>query len=329
VEEEVVVDRDATVGAEPGRQAGPGGALAVGLVLTLAFAGLEVLVGLISGSLALVADAGHMLVDSAGLVLALAATLIARKPADLRRTFGYARSEVLVVPVHVFLMLAIAGFIVYEAVGRIGAEAEIDGFPVLIVGIAGLAVNLVAFRLLHGHGHDNLNARGAALEVAADALGSIGVIASAAILLATGWTGADVLIGLGIGALVVPRAISLLRHALSILFESAPRGTDLAAIQRNAQAVPGVNALHDLHVWSLAPSFAALSAHVEMDTMDGCERKLAALAAVLLKEHGIGHVTLQPETRTLHDEIACCLYPDAAVEGAHHHRFPADRSRGR
>jgi cobalt-zinc-cadmium efflux system protein len=293
-------------------------------VLTLGFAGLEVLVGLISGSLALVADAGHMLVDSAGLVLALAATLIARKPADLRRTFGYVRAEVLVVPLHVFLMLGIAGFIVYEAVGRIGGDPEIDGLPVLVVGVAGLAVNLVTFRLLHGHGHTNLNARGATLEVAADALGSVGVIASAAILLVTGWTGADVVIGLAIGALVVPRAISLLRHALSILLESAPRGTDLAAIQRDAQAVPGVNALHDLHVWSLAPSFAALSAHVEMDTMDGCELRIASLAAVLLKEHGIGHVTLQPETRQLHEEIACCLYPDAPVEAGHDHRPRAD-----
>ena len=304
---------------------GPGRALAVGLVLTLGFAGLEVLVGAMSGSLALVADAGHMLVDSAGLVLALAATLISRKPADLRRTYGYVRVEVLVVPLHVFLMLGIAVFIVYEAVGRIGGDPEIDGLPVLVVGLAGLAVNLVTFRMLHGHGHTNLNARGATLEVAADALGSVGVIVSATILLVTGWSGADVVIGLAIGALVVPRAVSLLRHALSILLESAPRGTDIAAIQRDARAVPGVNALHDLHVWSLAPSFAALSAHVELDTMEGCERKIAALAALLLKDHGIGHVTLQPETGQLHEEIACCLYPDAPVEAGHNHEPRAGR----
>jgi cobalt-zinc-cadmium efflux system protein len=149
----------------------PGRALAIGLALTLAFAVVEVAAGVLSGSLALVADAGHMLVDSAGLVLALAATLIARRPRDLRRTYGYARVEVLVVPVHVMLMLMIAGYIVYEAIRRIGGEPEIQGVPVLVVGLIGLGINIVTFRLLHGHSHDNLNARGAMFEVMADMLG--------------------------------------------------------------------------------------------------------------------------------------------------------------
>lgn len=292
-------------------------ALAAGLFLTLGFAALEVLVGIASGSLALVADAGHMLVDSAGLVLALAATAIARRPADLRRTYGYARAEVLVVPLHVLLMLGIAGYIVYEAIDRIGGQPEIDGLPVLLVGIAGLVVNLVTFRLLHGHHKTNLNARGALLEVGADALGSIGVIVSAVIIATTGWNAADVVIGFAIGALVVPRAVALLRSALAILLEGAPPGTDLDSLERDMITVPGVTALHDLHVWSLAPSFVALSAHVEVETMEGCEKPMAGVAALLREKYGIEHVTLQPETRELHEQIACCEFPDTRVSHAH------------
>ena len=294
-------------------------ALAAGLALTLSFAAVEVVAGIASGSLALVADAGHMLVDSAGLVLALVAALIARRPRDLRRTYGYGRAEVLVVPLHVLLMVGIAAYIVYEAVNRIGGEPEIQGLPVLAVGIVGLAINFITLRLLRGHSHDNLNARGAMFEVMADMLGSVGVIISAVVLLTTGWTGVDIIISLAIGALVVPRAVSLLRISLSILLESTPPGTNLTAITSDVTAVPGVLAVHDLHIWALAPSFVSMSAHIEVDRMEGCETVLTDISRLMRDKHEISHVTLQPETASLHEAIECCLYPDSQTGDSHKH----------
>ncbi len=292
----------------------PGRALLLGLLLTLAFAAIEAAAGVLSGSLALISDAGHMLVDSAGLVLALAATVIARRPADERRSYGYARAEVLVVPLHVLLMLGIAGYIVYEAIERAQNPVAITPWPVVAVGAVGLGVNLLVLRLLSEHGRHNLNARGAALEVAADALGSIGVLIAGFVLLATGWTPIDLVVSIGIAAFVVPRALALLRQAVDILLEGAPGHVSLTDIERDALAVPGVRALHDLHVWSLAPHFVALSAHVELDSMADSERAIAGLATMLRERHGIAHVTLQPETRELHLAVECCELPD--VDGS-------------
>ena len=292
----------------------PQQALGFALGLTLAFAAVEVVTGFLSGSLALLADAGHMLVDSAGLGLALAAALIARRPSDSRRSYGYARAEVLAIPLHVALMLAITGYIVYSAIGRIGDHPDIQAVPVLVAGTIGLVINLIVMRMLHPHVEGNLNARAARLEVIADAAGSVGVIASGLIIAATGWTTVDVIVSLAIGVLVVPRAVSLLRQALSILLESTPPGMDVGRMEQDATAIPGVVALHDLHVWSLAPSFVALSAHVEMERMEGCERPMAALATLFREQYGIGHVTLQPETRELHAAIACCEFPDKRAE---------------
>lgn len=293
------------------RHAGPGRALGVALLLTIGFAAVEAAVGTVVGSLALVSDAGHMLVDSAGLTLALAATAVARLPADTRRSYGYARAEVLVVPLHVLLMFGIAGFIVYEAVGRIGKPVEVLAWPVVVVGLAGLAVNLLVVRLLLVHGERNLNARGALLEVVADTLGSVGVVVAGAVVLATGWTPIDLVVSIGIAGLVLPRGATLLRQAVDILLEGAPRHVSLRSIEEDARSVDGVLALHDLHVWSLAPHFVALSAHVEVPTMEGCERVIAELAALLRDRHGIDHVTLQPETRELHAAVECCALPDA------------------
>ena len=293
--------------------------LALGLALTLGLAAIEVIGGVVAGSLALISDAGHMLVDSAGLMLALGAAILARRPSDLRRTYGYARIEVLVVPVHVMLMLGVAGFILFEAVRRIGDPVDIEARPVLIVGVAGLAVNLVVLRLLHGEREHNLNVRGAWLEVFADTAGSAGVIVSALIVMFTGWTGADLIVSVLLALFILPRAAMLLRQALSVLLESAPRGVDARAIEEDARTVPGVRALHDLHVWALTPAFVALSAHVEVDSMDRCGEPIARLAVMLRERHGIDHVTLQPETPALHDEIACCLFPDRTPSAGHVH----------
>lgn len=297
----------------------PGRALAAALGLTLGFAFVEAAAGVLAGSLALLSDAGHMLIDSAGLLLALAATVVSRRPADMRRSYGYARAEVLVVPLHVLLMLGIAGFIVYEAVQRIGEPVEVLGWPVLLVGVVGLGVNLVVVRLLLEHSDLNLNARGALLEVIADTLGSVAVIVSGAMIAATGWSAVDIVASLAIAALVLPRAGSLLRQAVEILLEGAPGHLSLRRIEEDARRIPGVLALHDLHVWSLAPHFVALSAHVEVSSMEGCERVIAGLARMLRQEHGIAHVTLQPETREVHEAVECCALPDSDGILAHLH----------
>lgn len=301
----------------PHPHGGPGRVLALGLGLTLAFAAVEVVGGLLSGSLALISDAGHMLVDSAGLMMALAATVIARRPSNLKRTYGYVRAEVLVVPLQVLLMLGLAGYIVYEAIQRAGNPPDIAGLPVLIVGVLGLGMNILVFRLLAPFSDQNLNARAARLEVGMDAAGSSAVIISAIVLLTTGWAGIDLLASVLIAVMVAPRAAMLMRHVVSILLESAPRGIDTRRIEEDANQVPGVVALHDLHVWSLTPSFVALSAHVEVDSMDGCGAPIAELTRIIRERHGIMHVTLQPETHELHETLECCELTDAMSGHVH------------
>jgi cobalt-zinc-cadmium efflux system protein len=302
-------------------------ALIAGLGLTAAFVVIEAVAGYLTDSLALVSDAGHMLADSAGLVLALGAATLARRPATGRHTYGYARFEVLVVPLHVGLLMAIGGYIVVESVRHLRDTPAIDTTPVILVGIAGLLVNLLVVRLLHRHAAENMNMRAAALEATVDAVGSVAVIISAAVIAMGGWAGIDALVGLAIAALIVPRAWSLLRQAGDILLEGAPAGMEPGAVESAAREVEGVIALHDVHVWSIAPSFPALSAHVELADVACTEHILTDLATLFRDRFGIGHVTLQPETPKLHEAMECCLSPDAALlePEAHTHGTVAAR----
>ena len=305
----------------PGSHQSPRRALLIGLALTLTFVVVEAVTGLLAGSLALVSDAGHSLTDSAGLLLALAAATLSRRAPDARHTYGYARFEVLAVPVHVTLLFGIAAYILWESVQRIGGGHTIDTGPVLVVGTAGLVVNLVVIRLLQSHSHDNLNARAAKLEAASDAAGSVLVIVSTAFIALGGWSGVDALTGVAIALFILPRAWTLLRQAADILLESAPAGLDPEAIIAASSAVEGVIAMHDVHVWSIAPRFPALSAHVEIADVTCTEHILTELASMLREQFGIGHVTLQPETPALHEAMECCLSPDAGlIQGpAHQH----------
>jgi len=288
-------------------------ALIAGLGLTIAFVVIEAVAGYFTDSLALVSDAGHMLADSAGLILALGAATLARRPAGGRRTYGYARFEVLVVPIHVVLLAIIALYIVVQSVAHLRDTPTIETTPVIVVGVAGLLVNLLVVRLLHGHGEHNLNMRAAALEATVDAIGSVAVVTSAIVIAFGGWAGIDAIVGLAIAALIVPRAVTLLQQAGDILLESAPAGVDPRAVEAAAREVQGVLALHDVHVWSIAPSFPALSAHVELADVACTEHILTDLAALFRERFGIGHVTLQPETPALHEAMECCLSPDAAL----------------
>jgi cobalt-zinc-cadmium efflux system protein len=293
--------------------------LLAGVVATLGFVVIEIAVALWTHSLALLSEGGHMLADAGGMLLALAAATAARRPADSKRTYGYARFEVLAVPVHVTLLAAMAAYIAWEAIDRLRAPQSIHAAPVIVVGLGGLAVNLLVVRLLHHHAEHNMNARAASLEAMSDALGSIGVVASATFIALGGWRGADALVGLAIVAFIVPRAVFLLRQAASILLEGAPPGLDPAEIIAASNAVEGVLALHDVHVWSIAPSFPALSAHVELNDVACTEHVLTDLAALMQERFGIGHVTLQPETPRLHEQMNCCLSPDAARMSDHTH----------
>lgn len=288
-------------------------ALLAGLLVTATFVVIEAVAGFLTNSLALVSDAGHMLADSAGLILALGAATLARRPAGGRHTYGFARFEVLVVPIHVVLLAAIAGYIAFESVNHLRDTPNIDTTPVIVVGLAGLLVNLAVVRLLHNHGSNNLNVRAATLEATVDAAGSVAVVVSAVIIALGGWAGIDAITGLLIAALVVPRAWSLLKVAGDILLESAPPGLDPQAIEAAACDVEGVVALHDVHVWSIAPAFPALSAHVELSDVACTEHVLTDLATLFRDRFGIGHVTLQPETPTLHEAMECCLSPDASL----------------
>src|SRR3954463_696727 len=224
-------------------------ALVLGLTVTVLVA--EVVGAVVSGSLALLADAGHMATDAAGIALALGAGTLAQRPASARRTFGWQRVEILAAVANGLLLLGVAGYVLVEAVLRIGRPAEIDSGLMMAVAGAGLVVNLVSLALLHGGRRDSLNVRGAYLEVLGDAFGSLAVLAAGVVIATTGGTYADTLASLASGVLVVPRAWRLLREALDVLLEAAPRGVDLDDVRSHILGVQGVLGVHDLHAWTI------------------------------------------------------------------------------
>ncbi len=264
------------------------------LLLTFAFAGIEALAGWWSGSLALLADAAHMLTDASSLGLAAAAAWLARRPPSLRHSYGFARAEVLAALVNSVLMLILLGFIVHEAIGRIGAPREIEGGAVVGVAIIGLMVNLLVAWLL-SRGTQTLNSRAALLHVMGDALGSVAAIAAGLVILITGWTPIDALLSMLVALLILVSALRLVREAVHVLMEGVPFDLQLDAIGRELAALDGVLRVHDLHIWTLASGSVALSAHMEVRTLDDWPRILDAARDLLDARHGIHHVTLQPE----------------------------------
>ncbi len=305
-----------------GHNEGTRRALFAGLAITLAVVIAEAVTGILAGSIALFSDAGHAFADSAGLLLAAGAVTLGQRAPDVRRTYGYARFEVLALPLHALLLTAIAIYVIVESVMRLRSPSHVDVLPVFVVAALGLVANIVIMRLLHTHAHENVNARAARIEAMADALGSIAVIISTIIIALGGWRGVDAIAGLAIALFILPRAWSLFRQAAEILLEGAPAGIDPEEIIAAGNAVEGVIAMHDVHVWSIAPSFPALSAHVELEDVNCTEHILTDLAAMYRRRFGIGHVTLQPETPALHEAIRCCMSPDAALlatPDSHHH----------
>ena len=275
--------------------------LTVVLVLTLAVLGAEVVGAVVSGSLALLADAGHMATDAVGIALALGAVSLAQRPARGRRTFGWQRIEILAAVANGLLLLLVAGYVLVEAVRRIGDPPEIGSGLMLSVAAVGLMVNLVSLAVLH-RGRESLNVRGAYLEVLADALGSVAVIVAALVIMVTGWTPADIVASAVIGVLVLPRAWHLLREALDVLLEAAPRGVDLDAVRTHILEVDGVIGVHDLHAWTITSGLPVLSAHVVV-TDDALAaghggRVLDSLCECLGAHFDMDHCTFQIEAET-------------------------------
>ncbi|MDF2576282.1 MAG: cation transporter, partial [Agromyces sp.] len=278
--------------------------LAVAIAIIAAFLVVQVVGGLLSGSLALLADAGHMASDLIGLVVALMAAIVAARPATDRQTYGYRRAEVLGALVNGVVLVVVAVSVAVSAIARLitgdGGEAhEVQGWPMLLVAVLGLAANLAAMLVLRGGATDSVNMRGAYLEVLADLIGSALVIAAAGVILLTGFDAADPIASLLIAALIVPRAFSLLRDVVRVLFESAPPDTDVAEIRDHLLGAPGVVAVHDVHVWQITSGSPVFSAHVEVDA----EVFASGRAGELLDELGgclsdhfdVAHSTFQLE----------------------------------
>jgi len=284
----------------------------IALGLTSTFLIAEVIAGLMLNSLALLADAAHMFTDAAALGVSLAAVRIARRPADSRRTYGYYRFEILAAAFNALLLFAVAIYILYEAWQRFNSAAEVQPTGMLVVAVLGLLINLISMWLLSSGKDESLNLKGAYLEVWSDMLGSLGVIAAAVLIRYTGWVWLDTLVAVGIGLWVLPRTWILLKDTLNILLEGVPEGVDLAKVEQALRATPGVTDLHDLHIWALTSGKHSLTSHIVYDrsAVDG-DQLLVVLRAVLSREFGVHHVTLQLEATPCDEADASHTYQAA------------------
>ncbi len=275
------------------------GPLTIALVLIVVFLVVQTITGIVTGSLALLSDAGHMATDALGLGMALAAIRLASRNTEHRgRTFGLYRLEILAALANAALLFGVAGYVLYEAVSRFSDPPDVESLPVLIVGSLGLAVNIVAFLLLRAGAKESLNVEGAYVEVLSDTLGSIGVIVGAAVMWATGWGWVDPVIGAGIGLFILPRAWRLGREALRILLQQAPGHVDIDALAADLAGIDGVVDVHDLHVWTLTSEMEVLTAHLVTRTGIDTHAVLDRAREVLAERHGLRHATLQVEPDT-------------------------------
>lgn len=288
-------------GAPPGGTAAHGyrGQLRIALSITVVITLAELAGGLLADSLALIADAAHMATDALGLAMALLAIHFAARPPTGRRTFGYARAEILAALANCLLLLGVGGYVVYEAVERIIAPASTSGGLTVVFALVGLVGNMVSLTLLMRGRQQSINVRAAFLEVAADALGSVAVLVSAAVILTTGWRTADPVASLAIALMIVPRTVKLLRETVNVLLEAAPEGVDMAQVRAHILALPGVEDVHDLHAWTITSGMPVLSAHVVVSSEalgdPGHEKMLHDLQGCLGDHFDVAHCTFQLE----------------------------------
>ncbi|MEV6400303.1 cation diffusion facilitator family transporter [Streptomyces sp. NPDC051907] len=275
------------------------GRLRIALAITLSVTVLEIVGGVLSGSLALIADAAHMATDAVGLGMALLAIHFANRPAGANRTFGFARAEILAALANCVLLLGVGGYLLFEAVQRFITPAETKGGLTIAFALVGLVANMISLSLLVRGQKESLNVRGAYLEVLADTLGSLTVLVSAGVILLTGWQAADPIASLAIGLMIVPRTFKLLRETLNVLLEAAPQGVDMADVRAHIVALPGVEDVHDLHAWTITSGMPVLSAHVvvSQDALDavGHEKMLHDLQGCLGDHFDVEHCTFQLE----------------------------------
>lgn len=270
--------------------------LLLALTLTGGFMVAEVIGGLVSGSLALIADAGHMATDTAALALAWFSTRLARRPATVLRSYGYHRAQVLAAFINGSVLIGVSLWIVVEALQRIFAPVEVRGEMMLAVAMLGLAVNVAAFAVLHGGGSENLNIRGALLHVVADLLGSAAAILGAIVIIFTGWTPVDPLLSILVALLIVRSAWSLVTRAWHVLMEGAPEGFDVDALVRELkEAAPGVIDVHHVHVWALTPERPLVTLHARIEEDASHEDVLFRLSTALRARFGLEHATIQIE----------------------------------
>ena len=270
--------------------------------LTFTYFIVEVLGGLLTNSLALLADAAHMLTDVGGLGLALFATWISQRPASPAKTYGYYRVEILAALANAVVLFLISFYILYEAYRRFQEPPEVQSLPMLAVAVVGLVVNLVGIYNLRRVSKESLNLQGAFLEVVSDTLGSLGVIVAGLIIYFTGWYYADPIFSVLIGLFILPRTWGLMTQAVNVLLEGTPAHINLKVVEDAMRSVPGVAAVHDLHVWTITSGMDSLSAHVvlaESLSLQAGQKILETLNAELKKKFGIEHTTIQVEYASL------------------------------
>src|SRR5918993_5459582 len=267
--------------------------LAVVLVLTASFTVVEIMGGILTGSLALLADAGHMLSDNLSLGVALFAAWLAGRPATPAKSFGYRRAEILAALANGITLVALSIWVFAEAYARLSVPSEVLGAPMLAVATLGLLVNAAGATILYRSGGESLNVEGALRHVLADALGSVGAMAAAATIILTGWRYAYPLISIAIRLLILGSSWTLLRDSINILLEATPRGLNAGEVGQKMAAAEGIIEVHDLHIWTITSGFPALSAHVLVGRYEDCHARRRELEELLTNEYGISHTTLQ------------------------------------
>ncbi|MGB3323713.1 MAG: cation diffusion facilitator family transporter [Mycolicibacterium fortuitum] len=264
---------------------------------------LELVTALLINSIALLADAGHMLTDLVAMFMGLTAVLLAKRGSTSpARTYGWHRAEVFTAVANAALLLGVAGFILYEAFERLGNAPDVPGVPMIVVALAGLAANAVVVMMLRSHSKDSLAVKGAYMEVVADTVGSIGVLVAGVVTVTTGWPYADVVVAVLVALWVLPRAIALARAALRILSESSPQHIDVDELRAALESVDGVTGVHDLHVWTLVPGKDMVTAHL---TSNADTARVLDDARALLNARGLAHATVQVEPPESADDCSC------------------------
>ncbi|MCH7580383.1 MAG: cation transporter [Chloroflexi bacterium] len=298
-------------------------ALAVALVIALAIVGVEVAGGIFTNSLALLADAGHMVSDVLAVSIALFAIWLASRPASAQQTFGFHRAEVLAAAANGVMLLLVAAIVFWQAALRFSDPPDVSSAPMLGIGFVGLVANVASAVILRRRQSESLNVRGVFYHVLGDLAGSVGVIVAGVIMLTTGWFLADPLVSVAIGLLIVLGAVRLLRESLTVLLETVPSHIESAKVERALTETEGVVGLHDLHIWTVTSGLVALSCHCELTGERDSDQVLAELCDMLHERFAIHHVTIQPEVVRLHGGTGDHSLPRCTSEIGHQHR-PAE-----